>query len=83
MSSLICLLANEVGSIVIWQGAAVVNIKSNEVSLSQEQKPPSRFIGCDPNRVKPPGIGPIVSSAMSPRSGPVTASLRVATLPHG
>ena len=83
---------------MVWQGAAVVNIKSNEVSkgartnksrpfrkherdqevflptqsrsrsiragLSQEQKPPSRFIGCDPNRVKPPGIGPIVSSAM-------------------
>jgi len=32
MSSLICFPANEAGSMVVWQCAAVVNIKSNEVS---------------------------------------------------
>jgi hypothetical protein len=32
MSSLICLPANEAGSVVVWQCAAVVNIKNNGIN---------------------------------------------------
>jgi transposase len=46
---------------------------------SEVEELAKRDAGCE-RLMSVPGIGPIISSAMSPRSGPETASPRVATL---